>query len=335
MRNTLKNIIVYNTIINFMSNSNDSDEKKRKKAKINKKNIYCGNCGNTGHTIKNCTDPTTSYGIIGIKIDIADDNERNGIIEKIKKNKLIANNLGINYKNESDLDNFSYHKDKIKFLLIRRKHSLGFMEFVRGRYSIDNIDGIIYLFKQMVQDEIDKIGSMTFQELWIDLWGTSGNKDVEYEKAQEKYKKLQEGGENFLDLNFYVQKVKPQWSTPEWGFPKGRRNFQESDIECAIREFGEEAGMEANEYDIIDQNPKIEIFTGTNGKPYKHIYYLCLSKKTDDIILNPNNKTQQEEIGDIGWFTYYECIEKVRPYHSERIKILSEIYISILNSIIK
>jgi ADP-ribose pyrophosphatase YjhB (NUDIX family) len=32
------------------------------------------------------------------------------------------------------------------------------------------------------------------------------------------------------------------WSEPEWGFPKGRRNYQEKDYECAVREFCEETG---------------------------------------------------------------------------------------------
>jgi 8-oxo-dGTP pyrophosphatase MutT (NUDIX family) len=30
---------------------------------------------------------------------------------------------------------------------------------------------------------------------------------------------------------------------PEWEFPKGRKNKDESDIECALREFEEETGI--------------------------------------------------------------------------------------------
>ena len=39
-------------------------------------------------------------------------------------------------------------------------------------------------------------------------------------------------------------------SEKEWGFPKGRRNFQEKDIVCGIREFEEETGYNIN--DILD-----------------------------------------------------------------------------------
>ena len=38
-----------------------------------------------------------------------------------------------------------------------------------------------------------------------------------------------------------------QWSDTEWGFPKGRRNYQEDDRKCALREFEEETG----EYPLI------------------------------------------------------------------------------------
>ena len=44
----------------------------------------------------------------------------------------------------------------------------------------------------------------------------------------------------FLTL---VKESQTNWLTPEWGFPKGRRNYQETDITCAYREFNEETGF--------------------------------------------------------------------------------------------
>ena len=40
------------------------------------------------------------------------------------------------------------------------------------------------------------------------------------------------------------------WTEQEWGFPKGRRNFQEKDYDCAIREFTEETGY-SKIFDIL------------------------------------------------------------------------------------
>lgn len=309
----------------------DSEEKRKKKVKtFNKKTVYCINCGIGGHTSKICNKPTTSFGIICIKID--SDEDHNSIHTKLSSMKDTIK--GINYNNENDIKNFGMYRDKIKFLLIRRKHSLGFMEFVRGRYSIDNIDAIIYLFKQMVTDEIEKISKYTFDELWEDLWGVGNQKDYEYDKAKEKFLRLKEGGDNFLNLEFYTLRVKPQWGSQEWGFPKGRRNNQETDRECAIREFEEESDLKRDEYVILGTEPKSETFTGTNGKLYKHTYYIAYANKDIEAKINPKNKTQNDEIGDIKWLTYYEAIENIRPYHSERIKILSELYMAIVNTLI-
>ena len=48
------------------------------------------------------------------------------------------------------------------------------------------------------------------------------------------------------DINYLkslIEKSITRWSETEWGFPKGRRNFQEKDLDCALREFEEETGM--------------------------------------------------------------------------------------------
>ena len=37
--------------------------------------------------------------------------------------------------------------------------------------------------------------------------------------------------------------------------------------------------------------------------------------------------SQIEEIGDIGFFNYNECIKKIRSYHQERLNILNETFI--------
>ena len=48
-----------------------------------------------------------------------------------------------------------------------------------------------------------------------------------------------------------------------------------------------------------------------------------------------NNENQINEIGDINFFSYEEAIDKIRPYHTERKKILTQVYIYIMNILIK
>ena len=66
---------------------------------------------------------------------------------------------GIKCDTLENIRTFCKYKNSIKFLMIRRKNTLGYIEFIRGRYNIDNIDGIIFLFRQMTPLEIKKIGS--------------------------------------------------------------------------------------------------------------------------------------------------------------------------------
>jgi 8-oxo-dGTP pyrophosphatase MutT (NUDIX family) len=307
----------------------ENEDSLKKKCKKN----FCSNCGYSGHLYKNCTHPITSYGIIDIRID---NTPNEYITDKIKDEIILSDIQGINYTCETDLELFGEYKDKIKFLLIRRKHTLGYIEFIRGHYKIDNIDGIIYLFRQMIDKEIDMIKTLSFNDLWFGLWGPNNTRENEYKTSYEKFSSLQEGGEEFLTLDFYINNIRPQWEVPEWGFPKGRRNFQETDLQCANREFQEESGISKDDYNIIEKiYPVEEVFIGTNGIQYKHVYYTSLSNSEDDISIDPENNIQIEEIGDIGWFTYYEAVELIRPYHTKRIKILSNIYMYMMNILIK
>ena len=51
--------------------------------------------------------------------------------------------------------------------------------------------------------------------------------------------------DEFLTLNDLIEESSKyeRWEEPEWGFPKGRRNYQEKDYDCAMREFTEETGL--------------------------------------------------------------------------------------------
>jgi len=118
-------------------------------------------------------------------------------------------------------------ENRIKFLLIRRKHTLGYIEFIRGRYRVENVEGIIFLFQQMTPEEIKKIGESSFDELWKEMWNDFGYtqyRQQEYKHSKENFERLKYSNDDedrYLGLKFYVEQVKPTWSYAEWGFPKG------------------------------------------------------------------------------------------------------------------
>jgi len=251
------------------------------------------------------------------------------IIEKFLVNKIVDIEE-YNFTNLTNLSKIDYYKDKIKFLLIQRKHSFSYVEFIRGKYNENNIEEIKNLLNLMNKEEIDKILNNDLNFLWTDLWNkTSKHKNYqkEFEISQEKFINLK-NKYNLVDL-INLDKL---YDTPEWGFPKGRRDKNEKNIECAIREFEEETGITPNKFVILNRlNTVEECVIGTYQTLYKLIYYLALANEENELTLN--NEHQKYEIGDMKWLTFEEIIPKIRPYFKEKIMIIHKIYFLMINLI--
>ena len=74
---------------------------------------FCNNCGKQGHGFHQCKIPITSLGVITL----------------------------------TKIDN------ELRMLLICRKDSLGFVDFVRGRYSIENKEYLVDMMNIMTVSE--------------------------------------------------------------------------------------------------------------------------------------------------------------------------------------
>jgi 8-oxo-dGTP pyrophosphatase MutT (NUDIX family) len=253
-----------------------------------KKNIFCNNCGKNGHPMHTCKQPIISNGMIVFK----------------------RSNEGTS------------------FLMIRRKDTLGFVEFIRGKYPICNQMYVQRLIDEMTVDEKHRLQTQTFSELWKNVWGDYLNSKYQNEEAVscERFNALKLGTRGNrcggYTLNSLIANSSTQWSEPEWGFPKGRRNFQEKDIDCALREFTEETGYDGTHL-IVMQNivPYEEIFMGSNMKTYKHRYYVAQMPLADNV-LSECPSFQKTEVSKMAWFSYDQCIQHIRPYNSEKLIIL-------------
>lgn len=292
------------------------------------KNI-CLNCGKNGHQYKLCEEPIISYGIVCFNINSLLINNKQ--IDRYLYNQYLDTDE-FNYLNLDNLSLIPYFNDKIKFLMIRRKHSLNYIEFVRGKYTIDNIEQLSKLFQLMTFDENIKIKELSFENIWDDLWKDTARIKIyqkEFNMSKSKFETLKSNNfYNLLDeskLSIYKE--------PEWGFPKGRRNLNEKNMNCAIREFIEETNIDIQNINILERlNPITEEYIGTNSINYRHVYYLASSEK--ELELSINNDSQLYEVGDIKWVTLSECINKVRPYYEKRMQMINHIYFFLINLII-
>jgi 8-oxo-dGTP pyrophosphatase MutT (NUDIX family) len=255
---------------------------------MNERTMYCNNCGEKGHVFRTCKEPVISCGLLFLR----------GVYEPLE--------LPIDPK-------------LVSVLMVRRKDSMSYMEFIRGKYELSDEAYIKRQLSNMTVTEQRLILNEEFKTLWTKLWGNGRDTEsIEFELARDKF--------NTLDKKRLISEVPSRFQEPEWGFPKGRRMRGESDVQCAMREFFEETNIPNDAYKVLENTFLTESFIGTNNIKYKHVYYVALLK--DSTVINLKQKltvVQRREISSVAWKTLAECRDVTRPHYVERKKMITEL----------
>lgn len=113
--------------------------------------LYCSNCGKNNHSLTSCTDPNNSYGLLCFY-----------------KNPCDSNTTGVT-----------------KILMIRRKHTIPYIDFLRGKYDVNNMKYLVELFAKMTYSEITQIiTTCNFSQLRHNL-GLNNNGTKQYKSEYE------------------------------------------------------------------------------------------------------------------------------------------------------
>jgi 8-oxo-dGTP pyrophosphatase MutT (NUDIX family) len=265
-----------------------------------KNNPFCNNCGKQGHMFHQCKMPITSYGMI------------------------VFRHRKIDGKRE--------------YLMIRRKDSFGYIDFIRGKYFPYHLDQIQNSINEMSVSEKEKLLEKDFNELWFAMWGGSIQQTHSFSNeaslSMKKFNNLKMFGittpssqsstsGQVVKLKDIIERSPTKWSETEWEFPKGRRNFLEKDMDCALREFQEETGYLRFSILIYENVMAFEeIFIGSNHKCYKNKYFLGKLNTPEEDDINISFSFQQSEVSKIEWKTLDECLSAIRPYNIEKKKII-------------
>lgn len=250
--------------------------------------MFCNNCGERGHVFRACAYPIISCGLVLIR------------------NSVEPMTIPVETT------------EGVEVLMVRRKDSMSFMEFLRGKYEMSESAYIHRLIQNMTQDEQRKLVELPFLTLWTQLWGNGRDThSPEFYDAKEKFEALDRGR--------IVYEHRSQWTEPEWGFPKGRRMRGETDIDCAVREFYEETNIPREAYTLCKNLCFTETFTGTNNVKYKHVYFLAFIKDSSKVDLEQKmTAAQKREVSKVEWVPIQSCKTLIRPHYTRRKEIIDE-----------
>ena len=150
---------------------------------------FCNNCNRTNHVYNNCRAPITSIGVIA----------------------------------------FRCGESGPEFLMIRRRDSFGFVDFVRGKYSLNDEAYIQRIIDEMTISEKANLLRLTFEQLWRLLWGeyTRGSQYKNEEHISfEKYRQVL-GGIRTKDgrvktLHQFIEESTTRWTETLYSCSLGR-----------------------------------------------------------------------------------------------------------------
>lgn len=205
---------------------------------------------------------------------------------------------------------FDNINNNLFYLLSQRRDSIEYTDYLKGKYLFDNLTTY---FSLMTQNERQRLLKYNFDQLWNDLWINHNCKAYhdKYNGAKAKFLN------NYDYMKNILLSTQNNVLEPIWGFPKGKKNTFENEIDCAIREFKEESKMNINWKNLVNISPSIEIFKGSNNLNYKTIYYIAISNSKINIlknIINPKGirgYSISEEISELKWCTLLDTKDKL------------------------
>lgn len=219
-----------------------------------------------------------------------------------------------------------FDKSGKNVLLVQKRHSYAYTDFVTGKYNKNNRRNLLAKFNNMTIHEKLLLRSLEFDMMWYHLC-------LNHDKTPSYYKHLAKFTSSFLSKNikFFKSIINGSNRSIElmWEPPKGRISNKESNLSCAIRELKEETGITTDSYRII-KGEKIKKAIVRDGVKYIIYYYVARCKEDVRPTYNVNNTTQIIEISNAKWVSlkdlpYYTMINDIKQSIISKYKKITNI----------
>jgi 8-oxo-dGTP pyrophosphatase MutT (NUDIX family) len=187
--------------------------------------------------------------------------------------------------------------NKPEILLVCKRYTYAYNIFVHGRYASGNNAEIIGLFNNMTIEEKTDILSLNFAQIWYRIWLNNTQRNANYFISKNKFESTFS-----VDNGARLKKLISRSSISIgkiWEIPKGKKkNKNEADIHCAIREFAEETNIHKKHYKIFPMATRSYTYVD-EGCRYTNIYYLAFMRQHIVPRINFDNQSQLDEISDL------------------------------------
>lgn len=198
--------------------------------------------------------------------------------------------------NKKSIGIIIFNKALNKVLMIQKKCTYSYMEFIFGKYDKNNQQALLEKFNKMTVQEKLIISSFEFEWMWYYAFMTKEKND-NYCKAFGKFYK------NFITNPKLLKMIlnnSHKSGSLLWEPPKGRKNKNESSLSCAIREVYEETRHPHKSYQIIPSKRIKKQFI-VDSVRYIIIYYFAIMTVSESINYDVYNNIQSSEVSNIKW----------------------------------
>lgn len=186
---------------------------------------------------------------------------------------------------------------KCEALLVRNRFSYSLNYIVHGRYNHQSDEYMIRLLSGTTVDEKHDMLTLDYDRIWYRVWLHAKRPTNSYVAGRRKFMAafVMDGGARLRSLI-----ARSGSSQLLWEIPKGKKKYKnEPDIRCSIREFGEETGINRDDYKVFPEAIRRYSYFD-DGAKYTNIYYFALARP--DLRVGVSFRTEQHfEISDIQW----------------------------------
>lgn len=297
--------------------------KSQKNMSFFRKQVHCNNCGELGHYHRECNRPICSYGILALR-------QRNDTYEMLsicRRHSIGFLEIVQGHYSFDDPVQLCFYlktmsKQEQKMLLELSFEQLWFVSFGEqpNRDTRSDFRQGYQKWETLGKGWIPRSFKYCFQ---LDSRNYSPPNAYENNTIVTTHPKTArrtmiatiantpipycELSDQVFHLASLIKLLPSDYDQPEWDFPKGRKFQQESDIQAACREFGEETGYHIERDRILEWTIRDQ-YTSTSGVTYRTKYFIILLDSEEQ----PDTEYSEGEVRDMKWLPLDEVTKLFR-----------------------